>query len=87
MKKDFHSHCDKKGPTVSIVQSSQNKLSCAYTSLSWKSSGGWKTDSTAWLMSLDTLTKYPVTDSSLAVYHSSERGIYINYQSMKRLSK
>ncbi len=69
MRKDFHDRCDDKGPTVSIVQSSKNKLSCGYTSLSWASSGTFKEDSSAWLMSLETLTKYPVTNSSLAVYH------------------
>ncbi len=40
MRKDFHDHCDNKGPTVSIVQSSNNKLSCAYTSLRWDWGGG-----------------------------------------------
>ncbi len=50
MRKDFHDRCDNKGPTVSIVQSSKNKLSCGYTSVSWASSGGNKRDSTAWLI-------------------------------------
>ncbi len=77
MRKDFHDRCDDKGPTVSIVQSSKNKLSCGYTSVSWSSpkEGSYKEDSSAWLMSLDTLTKYPVTNSAYAVYHDRYRAI------------
>ncbi len=39
MRKDFHDRVDNKGSTVSIVLSSKGRLSCGYTSISWKSSG------------------------------------------------
>ena len=79
MRNDFHSRCDKKGPTVSIVLSSKNKLSCGYTRVSWQSKGNWKDDPTAWLMQLDTLTKYPVHNSKEAVYHYSGCSIWFGY--------
>lgn len=76
MRKDFHSRVDGKGPTLSIVLSSKNKLSCGYTSVSWDTKGGQKSDSTAWLMSLDTLTVYPIKEkSSYAVLHDHCRSI------------
>lgn len=70
---NFHSRVDNKGPTVSLVLSSKNKLSAGYTSVSWQSpqSTVYKSDATAWLMQLDTLTKYPVTNSDYAVALSS----------------
>ncbi len=40
MRKDFHDRVDNKGSTVSIVLSSKGRLSCGYTSISWKSSIG-----------------------------------------------
>ncbi len=76
MKKDFHNCCDNKGPTVSIVQSSKNKLSCGYTSHSWASGDrGLAFDDSAWLMSLDTLTIYPLNNPSFAVCVGKKTGI------------
>lgn len=75
MRSDFHSRVDGKGPTVSLILSSKNKLSCGYTTVSWQSQGYYNYDDTAWLMSLDTFTKYPVKDYSNAVYHEKGRSI------------
>ena len=35
--KDFHSHCDNKGPTLCLLRSSENYLAAGFTSKNWTS--------------------------------------------------
>jgi hypothetical protein len=38
---DFHSRCDGKGATVSVIKSEYGKTFGGFTNLSWNSSTGW----------------------------------------------
>ncbi|XP_044181235.1 uncharacterized protein LOC114975468 [Acropora millepora] len=66
--KTFHSLCDKKGPTVTIVKDTNNNIFGGYTSISWQSLNQDVNDSKAFLFSL----KNPTNNSSkLLQRHSS----------------
>ncbi|CAF3422717.1 unnamed protein product [Rotaria socialis] len=77
----FHSRCDNEGATITIIQSDQNYLFGGYTSVSWTSNGGYKTDPTAFLFTLTNPhniqpTKYPIKSDKEdeAVCHNSSYG-------------
>ncbi|XP_067047394.1 uncharacterized protein [Acropora muricata] len=55
----FHSLCDNKGPTVTIVKDTNNNIFGGYTSISWESSRQCKSDSKAFLFSLKNPTNDP----------------------------
>jgi len=48
----FHSNCDGKGPTVTIIRVSGKYIFGGYTSVSWRYSSGYLYDSAAFLFSL-----------------------------------
>jgi hypothetical protein len=48
----FHSRCDNKGPTMTIIQSNNNYLFGGYTTIPWSSDGTYKSDATAFLFTL-----------------------------------
>ena len=50
--KDFHRLCDMKGPTLTLIRSSEKFLSAGFTSRSWKSFGGSIWDSSAMVFAL-----------------------------------
>ena len=56
---DFHRLCDNQGPTVTLVKSSAGRVSGGFTSISWTSDGGYKTDSKALLFSVDSEVMFP----------------------------
>jgi len=77
----FHNRCDNKGPTITIVQSTNNYLFGGYTSVAWTSSGSYAIDSNAFLFTLTNPhnippTKYPVQPSTTqyTVNHNSGYG-------------
>ena len=77
----FHSRCDNKGPTITIILSNNKYLFGGYTSVSWASSTNWVFDSKAFLFTLTNPhdippTKYPVapTKTQNTVYHNSGYG-------------
>ncbi|CAF3018744.1 unnamed protein product [Rotaria sp. Silwood2] len=78
----FHSRCNNKGPTITIIQSSNNYLFGGYTAILWISEvGSWKNDNTAFLFSLVNPYKIPPTkylinpgQSGNAVNHHSIYG-------------
>ncbi|CAF1288674.1 unnamed protein product [Rotaria sp. Silwood1] len=77
----FHSRCNKKGPTITIIQSNKNYIFGGYTSIPWKSDGSYKSDSTAFLFTLTNPhnippTKYLIDSAHVgnAVYHNSDYG-------------
>ncbi|CAF3200699.1 unnamed protein product [Rotaria sp. Silwood2] len=80
----FHSRCNNKGPTITIIQSSNNYLFGGYTAIPWTSEvGSWKNDNTAFLFSLVNPYKIPPTkylinpgQSGNAVNHHSIYGPY-----------
>ncbi|XP_044181237.1 uncharacterized protein LOC114975424 [Acropora millepora] len=64
----FHSLCDNKGPTVTIVKDTNNNIFGGYTSIPWRSENRYKNDPKAFLFSLKNPTnnprKLPQLDSS-----------------------
>ncbi|XP_044181816.1 uncharacterized protein LOC114952365 [Acropora millepora] len=57
--KTFHSLCDNKGPTVTIVKDTNNSIFGGYTSISWQSLNQDKNDPKAFLFSLKNPTNSP----------------------------
>jgi len=81
----FHSRCDNKGPTMTIVQSNNNYLFGGYTSVAWTSSAdiGYKTDTTAFLFTLTNPHKIPPTKYHIdptkaenAIWYGSGYGLW-----------
>jgi hypothetical protein len=77
----FHTRCDGKGPTMTIVRSNNNYLFGGYTSVAWGVDGTYKTDTTAFLFTLTNPhnippTKYQIdpAKSANAVRHHSGHG-------------
>ncbi|CAM4842959.1 unnamed protein product, partial [Rotaria magnacalcarata] len=72
----FHSRCNDKGPTITIIKSNNNYLFGGYTAIPWASDGLGKNDTTAFLFTFTNPHSIPPTkyliDSSKAtnaVYH------------------
>ena len=57
---DFHQKCDNKGPTITIVKDVRGYVFGGYTSINWKSEGGYASDSKAFLFSVNKKLKFPV---------------------------
>ncbi|CAF1435624.1 unnamed protein product, partial [Adineta steineri] len=79
----FHSCCDYKGPTITIIQSNNNYIFGGYTSISWTSSndGQYKNDGEAFLFTLTNPYNIPPTKYTIkpdrvayAVYHKNSYG-------------
>ncbi|XP_044169427.1 uncharacterized protein LOC114951006 [Acropora millepora] len=76
----FHSLCDNKGPTVTVVKDTNNNIFGGYTSIPWRSENRYKNDPKAFLFSLknptDNPRKLPQLDSSSpdSVYDGANYG-------------
>ncbi|CAF1577547.1 unnamed protein product [Rotaria magnacalcarata] len=77
----FHSRCNNKGPTMTIIHSTNNFLFGGYTTISWTSDNSYRSDDTAFLFTLVNPhnippTKYIISDSKTrhAVYHNDRYG-------------
>jgi len=77
----FHSRCNNKGPTMTIIQSKNNYLFGGYTSIPWTSEDRYKNDTTAFLFTLTNPHNIPPTkylinpdDTQCAVRHCSAYG-------------
>jgi hypothetical protein len=82
----FHSRCDNKGPTMTIIQSNNNYIFGGYTSIPWTSDNAYKNDTTAFLFTLTnphniSPTKYLINSGYVgyAVYHYSSYGPTFGY--------
>ena len=83
----FHSRCDGKSNTVTIIKSSLNKTFGGYTSKPWKSDFSYSYDSDAFLFSLDQYydlkSKFKVADPSTAIWNNPRTGpvfgSFLNY--------
>ena len=53
MSKDFHSLCDNKGATITLIKTDDGWVCGGFTSLSWDTSGSWKCDQLSMLFSVD----------------------------------
>jgi len=76
----FHTRCNNKGPTMTIIQSNNNYLFGGYTSIPWTSDGSYKNDTTAFLFTLTNPDNIPPTkylinpNTGNAAYHNSSHG-------------
>jgi len=75
----FHSKCDDKGPTVTVVYNTHGSVYGGYTSLAWQSSGFGKQDDKAFLFQLlhsyqKLCRKFPSQKTADSIYHSSGYG-------------
>jgi hypothetical protein len=78
--KDFHRCCDEKGPTLTIIQSTDNYFFGGYTTINWnKRVKGWSIDKTAFLFTLINPhdiapTKYTINDNGKDAVFSNGNG-------------
>ncbi|XP_071162520.1 interferon-induced protein 44-like [Mytilus edulis] len=75
----FHTLCNSKGPTVTIIYNTNNSVYGGYTSVSWASTEGWRTDGQAFLFRLYQNGNWkpvqlPVMESSQSIYDNSGYG-------------
>jgi len=71
----FHSKCDGKGPTVTIIKSDRDQVFGGYTSMPWKSAGEFGQDSKAFVYSLSHKTKHSnQKNNGHSVYHDNRFG-------------
>ena len=58
---DFHKICDDQGPTLTIIETTKNKIFGGFTPLNWKSRGSYKDDSNqTFIFSLNLMKKYDI---------------------------
>lgn len=75
----FHSLCNNKGPTVTIIYNTNNSVYGGYTSVSWASTENWQTDGQAFLIRLYQNGNWkpvqlPVSNPSHTIYDASSQG-------------
>ena len=78
---DFHSKCDNRGPTITIIQTIKGSRFGGYTSISWTSpkSSNWPGDGLAFVFSLDLKQKFEVKNKMEAIGHYSNNGPVFGY--------
>ena len=59
---DFHKYCDNKGPTLTLVKTTKNKIFGGFTPLNWENEGGKKFDKSGqtFLFSLNLMKKFDI---------------------------
>jgi len=75
--KDFHKYCDNKGPTLTIVKTTKNKLFGGFTPLNWATKGKNTKDNNehTFLFSLNLMKKFDMINKELdAVYFGENIG-------------
>jgi len=74
----FHSLCDNKGSTLTVLKATTGYIAGGYASVSWASRGGYVDDSTAFLFTLTNPSNMPlklaVTYSYRALYDNPSSG-------------
>jgi hypothetical protein len=71
----FHSLCDGKGPTLSLIKTVAGHIFGGFTTISWDSSSGYKNDTQSFLFSVDKQTKYPIVKNyQYAIYCGASYG-------------
>ena len=80
---DFHTRCDKKGPTVTIIKSQHDKIFGGFTSESWgfapPGKGVSKHDATAFIYSLTRKEKYAQQLNRDSIREWTNRGPIFGY--------
>ena len=74
--KDFHKYCDNKGPTLTIVKTTKNKIFGGFTPLNWDDSGvKYDKNNQTFIFSLNLMKKYDMIDNKKqAIYCRSDYG-------------
>ena len=75
--KIFHSHCDNKGPTLTLIESKNNYVFGGYITISWEAPQNWTYkggDDNAFIFSINNRKKYPIQDKSKVIYNYYECG-------------
>lgn len=70
----FHSYCNGKGYTLSLIRNTKGYRCGGFTTVSWSSRGSYANDSNAFLFSLDFKEYYLVYDGTNAIYDNSGYG-------------
>ena len=70
----FHSLCDNKGATLTIISTSDNKIFGGYLSMSFSENSGWIHDEKAFVFSLNYNEKYESLDTTYTFYGGKDRG-------------
>ena len=70
----FHSYCNNKGYTVTLVRTTKGYRCGGFTTQSWSSRGNYANDVNAFLFSLEFKEMYPINqEGTNAIYDSSDR--------------
>jgi hypothetical protein len=59
----FHSLCDNKGPTLTLIKTVAGHTFGGFTTISWDTSNAYKNDTQSFLFSVDKQTKYPIMNN------------------------
>jgi len=85
--KEFHTRCDTRGSTVTLIQTKEGFRFGGYTTLDWSSSNNYRSsDPNAFLFSIDKQQKFPVSNQNYVTYDHVSYGptfggghdIYVN---------
>ncbi len=60
--------------TLTIIKTTTNRIFGGFTTVSWDSSGAYKTDNHSFLFSVDERAKYPINKFTHAIYCDSSYG-------------
>jgi hypothetical protein len=71
----FHSLCDEKGPTLSLIKTVSGNIFGGYTTMSWDTSDEYKKDTQSFLFSVDKQTRYPIISYDYAIYCGGAYGL------------
>ena len=77
--KDFHNYCDNRGPTLTLIKTTKNKIFGGFTPLNFESYGGPKydIDGQTFIFSLDSMKKYKLINKEKeAIYCEEKYGPY-----------
>ena len=75
--KNFHSHCDNKGPTLTLINSTNGYIFGGFISISWEGPKNWtykSNDDSAFIFSIDNKIKYPIQNKSCVIYNQINYG-------------
>ena len=71
----FHTKCDKKGPTIVFIKTTNGKRIGGFAMISWESAGSYKPDADAFIFSLDACQKFVQwRNFQYAIYDNSGYG-------------
>ena len=70
----FHSLCDNKGATITVISTNDNKIFGGYLSISFSENSGWIHDKNAFVFSLNYNEQYTSLDTTYSFYGGKDRG-------------